>query len=532
MGVVRWYRNTSVGLKVALAPVIVMLALIAIGGIAVTTTSKMQVMLQQFATKRLPTVADIVALEPELTRLNGEIYRSITLDATGYSKADIKKVDDATMASMQKVETTIKKFSASTALNQEQTQLCKEIVDEFVKYHRYALLAIKAKAETPTNAVGYISAMEIRYDKIKQKFDRVIAIEMDQANVLAQNGSAMSNCDLLLIITCLIAALMGSMIISVLTVRFISHALHRAAGIAKKMSEGDFSHHDIVESTDATGQLMLALKQVSHHVGNIVTSIRLSANEVYVTSENMASSNESLALSTQSVSGALKEAAATLAQLSSSISVSADGASQASQLASETREVAYHGEVAMKDVVATMGQIDKQTKDINEIVNVIDTIAFQTNILSLNAAVEAARAGQQGRGFAVVAEEVRALAQRSSNAAHEVRALIGSSVTLINNGSKKVQTAGQTMSNMMQSIERLTSVVKEISQALTEQSQGVVLVTEAVNHMDIDSRSNAKIVEHAAEVTLRLERQANQLTGLISTLKAKEGIKVLDMKPA
>lgn len=532
MGVIRWYKNMPVGLKIALAPIIIMLSLIVIGGLAISTTTKMQTMLQQLADKRLPTVADIVYLEPELTRLNGEIFRSIAMGATSYSQDEIKKVDDATLASMDKVEQSIKKFSGSSALNEEQKQLLKEVTDEFVKYHRSALRAINAKVDSPMNAVGYLSSMELSYDKIKQKFDHVVKLEIEQASSLANAGNAMTNRDLMIIIFGLAISFVLSLIVSVFTVRFLSRALKNAADMAKSMSEGDFRHQATVDSKDATGQLLQALSHVSNNMSKIVASIRQSANEVYLTSENMANSNQTLSNATQSVSHALKETAVTLEQLSSSIKTSADGASQASQLASDTRNVAYSGEVAMKDVVDTMGQIDQRTKDINEIVNVIDSIAFQTNILALNAAVEAARAGEQGRGFAVVASEVRSLAKRSSDAAHEVRVLIGSSVTLINNGAKKVQTAGHTMSSIMESIERLTSVVKEISQALSEQSQGVSLVTEAVNNMDQNSRSNAEIVEHSTEVTLRLERQANQLTGLISTFKAVDSPPLIEVSPS
>lgn len=530
MGIIRCYKNMPVGLKIALAPILIMLSLIVTGGLAISSSTKMQVMLQQLADKRLPTVADIVSLEPELTRLNGEIFRSIAMGATSYSQEEIKKVDDATLVSIDKVEQSIKTFSGSDALNDQQKQLLKDVVDEFIKYHRSAVRALNAKTDSPMNAVGYLSSMELSYDKIKQKFDRVVALEMEQASSLAKEGNAITNRDLMIIILCLTISFILSVLVSLLTVRFLSKALKNAADMAKSMSEGDFRQQTEINSKDATGQLLLALSQVSDNVGKIVASIRHSANEVYLTSENIATSNQNLSNSTQSVSQALKEAAVTLEQLSSSISSSAEGATQASQLASDTRNVAHSGEVAMKDVVETMVKIDQQTKDINEIVNVIDSIAFQTNILSLNAAVEAARAGQQGKGFAVVAEEVRALAQRSSNAAHDVRSLISSSVSLINNGSKKVQTAGQTMNSIMQSIEHLTSVVKEISQALTEQSQGVALVTKVVNHMDQDSRNNAEIVSQSTEVTLRLERQANHLTGLISTFKAPEEVAMLELK--
>lgn len=210
-------------------------------------------------------------------------------------------------------------------------------------------------------------------------------------------------------------------------------------------------------------------------------------------------------------------------QLNSTVRQNAENARQASQMAHAASTVAVQGGAVVSDVVRTMKEINESSNRISDIIGVIDSIAFQTNILALNAAVEAARAGEQGRGFAVVASEVRSLAGRSAEAAREIKSLISASVERVEAGSTLVDQAGQTMSEVVTSIRRVTDIVSEISAASSEQSQGVDQVNEAVTHMDQATQHNAALVEEMAAAAASLNGQARDLVSTVSAFKLDSG---------
>jgi methyl-accepting chemotaxis protein len=206
-------------------------------------------------------------------------------------------------------------------------------------------------------------------------------------------------------------------------------------------------------------------------------------------------------------------------QLTGTVQQAADSAGQANQLAVSAASVAQRGGTVVAQVVSTMDEINTSSKKIADIIGVIDGIAFQTNILALNAAVEAARAGEQGRGFAVVASEVRSLAQRSAQAAKEIKALIDRSVERVEAGSRLVGDAGATMSEIVASVQRVTDIVGEISAASREQNEGIGQVNGAVNQLDRMTQQNAALVEESAAAAASLKEQAAQLTGLVSSFR-------------
>ncbi|HEY5798568.1 MAG TPA: methyl-accepting chemotaxis protein [Burkholderiaceae bacterium] len=265
--------------------------------------------------------------------------------------------------------------------------------------------------------------------------------------------------------------------------------------------------------------LLAAMDKMRASLGGIVSQVRSGTDTIATASGQIASGNLDLSSRTEEQASALEETASSLEELTATVKQNADNARQANQLAESATEVAVKGGAVVGDVVATMDAIDASSKKIVDIISVIDGIAFQTNILALNAAVEAARAGEQGRGFAVVAQEVRSLAQRSSQAAKEIKTLIGDSVEKVEQGSRLVQNAGATMDDVVASVKRVSDIVVEISAASQEQSAGIEQINQAITQMDEVTQQNAALVEEAAAAAQSMEEQAASLSKAVGVFK-------------
>ena len=251
----------------------------------------------------------------------------------------------------------------------------------------------------------------------------------------------------------------------------------------------------------------------------MVSAIIEASGTISTGAREIATGNTDLSQRTEEQASSLEETAASLEALTTTVRQNADNAQQANKLASSASEVAVKGGAVVTQVVRTMDDITEASRKISDIIGVIDEIAFQTNILALNAAVEAARAGEQGRGFAVVAAEVRNLAQRSANAAKEIKALISNSGAKVETGSKLVASAGQTMEEIVVSVKRVTDIMAEISAASQEQSRGIDQVNTAVSQMDKMTQQNAALVEEAAAAAKSMEEQTEELSRIVSAFQ-------------
>jgi methyl-accepting chemotaxis protein len=269
--------------------------------------------------------------------------------------------------------------------------------------------------------------------------------------------------------------------------------------------------------------LLAALHAMKQRLSAIVGGVRDDAQGVASASTQIAQGNSDLSSRTEEQASALQQTAASMEQLASTVKQNADNAQQANQLAKSATEVAVKGGEVVGQVVGTMKGIHESSNRIADIIGVIDGIAFQTNILALNAAVEAARAGEQGRGFAVVAGEVRTLAQRSAEAAKEIKALISTSVERVGHGTQLVDQAGATMNEVVTAIRRVTDLMGEISAASTEQTAGVVQVGEAISEMDRTTQQNAALVEESAAAAESLREQAARLVEAVSVFRLAAG---------
>ena len=306
-------------------------------------------------------------------------------------------------------------------------------------------------------------------------------------------------------------------------IRSITRPLARAVHAADLVAAGDLTVQIQADSQDETGKLLQSLDKMQQALVRTVSTVRQNAESVASASAQIASGNHDLSARTESQASALEETAASMEELGSTVRQNADNARQANQLAVSASTVAVQGGEVVSQVVETMKGITTASNKIADIIGVIDGIAFQTNILALNAAVEAARAGEQGRGFAVVASEVRSLAGRSAEAAKEIKSLIGASVERVEQGNVQAERAGQTMTEVVNAIRRVTDIMGEISAASSEQSAGVSQVGEAVTQMDQATQQNAALVEQMAAAAGSLSGQARELVEAVAVFKLAQG---------
>ena len=368
-------------------------------------------------------------------------------------------------------------------------------------------------------AGSYFAALSATIDQQYELVDTSMG-ELDkelQAGVVAANSQLIFMAVSIALLASLAAWIMWTI------ARTITESVQLAAKLADAVAAGDRTTDVPDAGRDEIGSLLRSLGAMNAGLSAVVSSVRSNAESVAIASAQIAQGNQDLSGRTEQQASALQQTASSMEELSGTVKQNADNARQANQLATKASSVAIQGGEVVAQVVDTMKGINASSKRIADIISVIDGIAFQTNILALNAAVEAARAGEQGRGFAVVASEVRNLAQRSADAAKEIKILIKASVERVDQGTVLVDQAGATMTEVVSSIRRVTDIMGEISAASTEQSLGVSQVGEAVTQMDQTTQQNAALVEESAAAAESLNAQAQQLVDAVAVFKLSRG---------
>ncbi|MCA6215527.1 MCP four helix bundle domain-containing protein [Ideonella sp. B7] len=345
--------------------------------------------------------------------------------------------------------------------------------------------------------------------------DKMVAMQSQRMNDdVAQAKERMASMRLQMIVAALLAVALAVGVAVAIT-RSITRPIQQAIALAESVASGNLTAKLTVHGQDEVGRLMYALQSMVEGLHRIVTQVRNGAQQITVAAREVAQASQDLSARTEQQASSLEETASAMEQLTSAIKLSADSAGQANQSAAQASGVASEGGQVVGQVISTMNNIADSSKRIVEITSVIDGIAFQTNILALNAAVEAARAGEQGRGFAVVAGEVRTLAQRSAQAAKEIKALIDTSVAQVDDGAKMVASAGATMQQVVTGIQQVSTLVSEISSSSREQSTGIEQVNVAIMQMDDSTQKNAAMVEQSTAAAQALQDQAAQLDELV-----------------
>ena len=384
---------------------------------------------------------------------------------------------------------------------------------------RDALTAAK-KAGDPEKAKQIFESQfqpaSVAYQEAVKQIVQSQRAELDDASekITAANRAARTG----LIVLCLCSLVVAGGLVYWLS-RSITKPLKQAGEVADAIANFDLTHPIHITSNDETGRLLKSLQTMQSSLVKLIGEVRGSTDSISTASSEIAVGNHELSARTEQTAANLEEAAASMMELTNTVRQTADAATTANQLASSATEVAQRGGAVVSQVVATMEDISTSSRKIGDIIGTIDGIAFQTNILALNAAVEAARAGEQGRGFAVVASEVRSLAQRSAEAAKEIKNLIGASVERVESGTLLVQNAGATMGEIVASVQRVTDVIGEISAASREQSDGIHQINATVTQLDQMTQQNAALVEESAAAAESLRDQSSRLSEAISVFK-------------
>ncbi|ASU36897.1 hypothetical protein hmeg3_00400 [Herbaspirillum sp. meg3] len=397
--------------------------------------------------------------------------------------------------------------------SEDEKALFKEIVAARAKYQtaKEVVMNTRKNGDAAAAEKAYKEVFEPASKAYADKVNALLAMQRKAIDQMALDIDRTNTHGMQLMMVLGVLLVIISVVAVLIISRSITTPLKRALQVAKMVAAGDLTAHIEKQGKDEIAELMQALDEMNEALRKIVSEVQMGTESISTAANEIASGNFDLSSRTEQQAGSLEETAASIEQLTSTVKQNAENARQANELAQSASDVAVKGSGVVSQVVDTMGAINESSNKIVDIISVIDGIAFQTNILALNAAVEAARAGEQGRGFAVVASEVRSLAQRSAAAAKEIKTLIGDSVEKVGSGSKLVEQAGATMSEMVESVKRVTLIMGEIATASHEQSAGIEQINQAVTEMDNTTQQNAALVEQATATSELLQAQAGKL---------------------
>lgn len=343
--------------------------------------------------------------------------------------------------------------------------------------------------------------------------------EIDEAGLLIENHGSSAIQTLMIISVIAIAA---GCLIALFITRSITRPLLSAVHVAREVASGNLDTDVKVESCDQLGQLMLSLQEMTESLRNTVHKVREGADSIALAAAEISAGNTELASRTEAQAVGVEETASTLEELTSTINNTAANTVQAHHIVNNAASVVKQNGAVMNEVSSRMREIYDSSSKMSDIIQVIDGIAFQTNILALNAAVEAARAGESGRGFAVVAGEVRTLAQRSASAAREIKVLIDDSVSRIAAGRTLVEKADDGMSDMITNVQNMTLLIEDIAQASREQSDGITQINSAMGQIDTTTQQNAALVEESVAAAASMQEQAQVLQDTVSLFRLNE----------
>ena len=502
--------------RLSLVSIVLSLALAAVAAFAWVNLRAIAEAADRTEKLRVPQMRRMASLELQVTRVSLQL-RHMMLSRTPQEQAD-------TLADIGKKREEIAKLLADyekdlyTAEGKERFKALPPKVASFWETGAENIRLIEAGQREAAFAFLVEKTIPVRNELLIALEETVDyqqqAMAKDINNIESEAASTLQT-----LVALVVATIVGLAVFSWTIGGVLRRRVSTSQAVAERVRDGDLTVPVHDDARDEFSPLLAALSDMQTALSRVVSDVRRNSDSVATASAQIAQGNQDLSQRTEQQASALQQTAATMDQLGATVRNNADNSRQANQLASGASEVAQRGGEVVGRVVETMRGIDASSKKIADIIGTIDGIAFQTNILALNAAVEAARAGEQGRGFAVVAGEVRTLAQRSAEAAREIKALIHTSVERVEQGTQLVGEAGQTMREIVAAIERVSTLMAEISGATSEQSAGVSQVGEAVGQLDQTTQQNAALVEESAAAAESLKQQAERLVEAVAVFR-------------
>ena len=517
--------NFKIGTRLAAGFGIVLVLLLIVAAATVSRIQNIDVATTKMLDDRYVKVMLANSIQDEVN-VQARFLRNATIGAN--DSAEVKSSLDKVDASVQRNTKLMEELKAMINTD-EGMRVFDAMTAARNGYGQARDAAIKLLRDGQAEAAGQYVLKDLRPPQAKF-FDSLKAMVTLQEGLMQEAGKEVrANTSAAFMSTVVLSSIatLTAIIIAVVITRSITIPVNRAVEVARTVAAGDLTSRIVVTTKDEVGMLLASLAEMNDNLKKIVGEVRNGTDEIASATTEVATGNMDLSSRTEQQASALEETASSMEELTSTVRQNSENARQASQLAQSATAVAVRGGDVVSQVVSTMESINTSASKIVDIIAVIDGIAFQTNILALNAAVEAARAGEQGRGFAVVASEVRNLAQRSASAAKEIKVLIGASVDRVQAGNKLVSTAGETMSEVVESVRKLTAVVGEITTAGREQETGIEQINEAITSMDSVTQQNAALVEEAAAATSALQQQASKLAQAVSIFKLDESVSAM-----
>ena len=494
------------------------LALLAVAGTAYIKLNAVAATAEATEKGRVPQLTRIAAMELNITRISLQLRHAMLARNDAEKGAALEDI-----GAKRKLVTQMAEVYESLLFTPEGKRRFAELPPMLSRFWQVAEanLALVQEGKKDEAFAFLVDKTIPARNEVLKVLDETVQYQQDSLtrDIDGMRSEIGSTLNLLLAIVA--ACLIGLIALSVMIARVLRQRVDSSQQVAERVRDGDLTVSIQDGTQDEFSPLLVALSGMQDSLIHVVSNVRGNAESVATASAQIAQGNQDLSARTEAQAAALQQTAATMDELGNTVRHNADNARQASQLSMNASMVAEQGGQVVGQVVETMKGINDSSKKIADIISVIDGIAFQTNILALNAAVEAARAGEQGRGFAVVAAEVRSLAQRSAEAAREIKTLIIDSVERVETGSQLVGQAGQTMGEIVGAIKRVADIVSEISAASSEQSTGVVQVGEAISKMDQATQQNAALVEQSAAAAESLRGQADQLVQAVAVFKLR-----------
>ena len=521
----RW-SDMRVGTKLFGGFTLVVVLTLVVGGLSLWQLQRLNHAMEVVSNHAMPSVADTGNLRGQWNRFRR--MEAGILNAN--SLQEVQSITKQAEAILQLIQTAEKSFESLPRSEAEKTLMQSYQQSRSAYMETHAQFLKEAQAKDYTQGSGdlllgdtvsnlYAGQAEVSFAAMAEAVGKLMKLSQDEAERARTAGQQVYAAAWWWVVAGMAASVALALLCAWLVTRSVTRPASQAVQVARRIAQGDLAETVPQGGKDEMGALLNALGAMRDSLGEVVQHVRQNAESVATASHEIAQGNSDLSSRTEEQASALQQTAAAMAQLGSTVRQNAESARQANQLAMSASTVAVQGGDVVGEVVSTMRGINDSSHKIADIIGVIDGIAFQTNILALNAAVEAARAGEQGRGFAVVAGEVRTLAQRSAEAAKQIKLLIDESVQRVQTGSQLVDRAGETMTEVVGAIRRVTDLVGEITAASAEQSEGVSQVADAITQMDTATQQNAALVEESAAAADSLQRQSGDLVQAVARFR-------------